>query len=116
MWPSDSLLLVRMWFSSTNSIDWSLKKEGDFSLARTAVRIAPNRGARPAEVYLHHLIVIDVYAYRAERVAELLDLYGVCRDGHVPLLNVVQLCLLAVVFAAKILCRFSHASFGVLAS
>ena len=44
-----------------------------------------------AEAYLHHLIVIDVYAYRAERVAELLDLYGVCRDGHVPLLNVVQL-------------------------
>ena len=47
MWPSDSLLLVRTWFSSTNSIDWSSKKEGDFSLARTAVRIAPNCGASP---------------------------------------------------------------------
>ena len=82
MWPFDSLLLVRTWFSSTNSIDWSSKKEGDFSLARTAVRIAPNHGARPLR---HHLIIIDVYAYRAERVAKLLDLYRICRDGHFSL-------------------------------
>ena len=32
---------------------------------------------------MHHLIIIDIHAYQAERVAQLLDLQGVSRDGHV---------------------------------
>ena len=43
------------------------------------------------KTYLHHLIIIDINAYRAKRVAKLVDLQGVACDGHVPLLDVVQL-------------------------
>ena len=40
---------------------------------------------------MHHLIIIHIDAYRVERVAKLLDLQGVARDGHVPLLDIIQL-------------------------
>ena len=36
------------WFSSTRSIDCKSKKDGVFSQAHTAVRNAPNFGAKPA--------------------------------------------------------------------
>ena len=56
-------------------------------------RVAPC--AKPwceaAEAYLHHLIIIHIDAYQAEQVAKLLDLQGVACDGHVLLLDVVQL-------------------------
>ena len=62
MWPSESLLLVRTWFSSTNNIDWRSKKEGGFSSRRTMV---------------HNLIILHINAYWAEWITKLLNLQGV---------------------------------------
>ena len=36
-----------VWFSSTRSIDYKSKKDGVFSRVHTAVRNAPNFGAKP---------------------------------------------------------------------
>ena len=62
MWPSEALLLVRTWFSSTNNIDWRSKKEGGFSSRRTMV---------------HNLIILHINAYWAEWITKLLNLQGV---------------------------------------
>ena len=36
-------------------------------------------------------MIVHIDAYQAKRVAKLLDLQGVAHDGHIPLLDIIQL-------------------------
>ena len=83
------------WFSSTRSIECKLKKDGVFSRVHTAVRNAPNFGAKPQRQIwtMSPPSMFTSMEARESQISLILPLHGSCTHNDVPFTRCIRTAL-----------------------